>query len=364
MRFRDELQLRLIAGKGGDGAVSFRREKYVPKGGPDGGNGGKGGAIILFADQGTNTLHDLSFSPIIRAEAGENGSGARCDGKDGEDVVLPVPVGTQVFFHSKGEEILVADLAVPGARWVAARGGIGGKGNCNFATPSNQAPLHAQPGRLGEDLEFRLVLKSVADIGLAGLPNVGKSTLISSISNARPVVADYPFTTLEPHLGVVSISGSSPFVVADIPGLIPGASEGKGLGIQFLKHIERTRAIAQIIDVTTATDGGRNAKVLGSQPEDFSDQELLELVLEQFEAIDKELREFSTELSRLPRVIVFTKADLGFAPRALQAAATFLKERNWKGIAVSSITNQDLSQLKATLAGLVPSCASSDLPSS
>ena len=353
MRFRDELNVRLIAGKGGDGAVSFRREKYVPKGGPDGGDGGKGGAVILVADQGSNTLHDLSFTPIVRAEPGDNGMGGRCDGKDGSDVIIPVPVGTQVFFHSSAQgEMLVADLSVPGARWVAARGGIGGKGNSNFATPSNQAPLHAQPGRLGEDLEFRLVLKSMADIGLAGLPNVGKSTLISSISNARPVIADYPFTTLEPHLGVVTLANAAPFVVADIPGLIPGAHEGKGLGIQFLKHIERTRAVAQIIDVTTAEDGGRNARVLEATPEELSEDELLGLVKTQFEVIDRELTFFSEELAALPRLIVFTKADLGFAIPAMKAAEGFLEARKLQSIAVSSVTTQDLNGLKSALSAL------------
>ena len=354
MRFRDELTMRFVAGKGGDGAATFRREKYVPKGGPDGGDGGRGGAVILIADSGTNTLHDLSFSPVVYAEAGANGEGGRRDGTDGADLVLHVPVGTQVFFLSPaGEEMLVADLPVHGARWVAARGGIGGRGNSHFATPSNQAPTHAQPGRLGEDLQFRLVLKSVADVGLAGLPNVGKSTLITRLSNARPVIADYPFTTLEPHLGVVTGSGGTAFVMADIPGLIPGAHQGRGLGIQFLKHIERTKGIAQVIDVSTGIDGGRNAELLSSAPEDVSLDTLRRLVEEQFHAIDQELTLFSERLAALPRTIVLTKADLGFADRALVAAKDFFESRGLRAVSVSSATGSGIEELRAMLSELV-----------
>lgn len=352
MRFRDEVKIRLVAGKGGDGSASFRREKYIPKGGPDGGNGGSGGAIIFVADSGQNTLFDFVFTPVIRAEAGENGAGARCDGKDGEDIVCVVPVGTQVFFTANETETLVADLATEGARWVAARGGIGGKGNSHFATSTNQAPTHSQAGRLGEDLVFKLVLKSVADIGLAGLPNVGKSTLISSISNARPLVADYPFTTIEPHLGVVTGPGNRRFVVADIPGLIPGAHEGKGLGTTFLKHIERTRAVAQVIDVTTTLEGGKLSQLLEGGPDSVNPETLRELSLQQFETIARELEQFSAPLAALPRLIVFTKADLGLAEPALLATKDVWEERGYQAIAVSAASSLGIEELKVALTHL------------
>jgi len=240
MRFIDEVKVQVRAGRGGSGAVRFRREKYCPEGGPDGGDGGNGGAVILVTDPGLSTLIDFSFQPHLFASGGANGGENQRGGAAGADLICRVPVGCQVFYNDE----LVADLNTAGARWVAARGGHGGRGNAFFKSAQNQAPDYAQPGQDADELELRLVLKSVADIGLVGLPNVGKSTLISRISSANPKVADYPFTTLEPHLGVVMLDDAR-FVVADIPGLIPGAHLGKGLGTDFLKHIERTSGIAQ-----------------------------------------------------------------------------------------------------------------------
>lgn len=346
MRFKDEAIVRVVAGNGGAGSVHWRREKYIPKGGPDGGDGGAGGAVIFVADEGINTLIDFSFNPVICAEDGQGGMAARAAGKDGEDKIVPVPVGTQVFYKDQ----LVADLDRPKARWVAARGGRGGKGNEHFKSPTRTAPDFAQPGEKGEEHELKLILKSVADVGLVGYPNVGKSTLISAITRAEPLVADYPFTTIQPNLGVVEATDGRKYVIADIPGLISGAHQGRGLGITFLKHIERTHVLLQLIDVCTGKDGSSLVYTLS---ESISDEELAKLAIEQFETIDSELRQFSAELAEFPRLIVFSKSDLPYAARALQASEKYFADKGFSCMLISASGGSGLSELKTSLADLV-----------
>jgi GTPase len=292
MRFIDECELRVEAGNGGKGAVAFRREKYIPFGGPAGGDGGRGGDIVLVADSGLGTLYDLIHHRTVRAEPGQNGMGKDCYGRAAKEVEIRVPVGTIVFDSDTQEK--VCELTRPDERFVIAKGGEGGRGNRHFTTPVDRAPRHAEPGGPGEARSLRLELKVMADVGLLGFPNVGKSTFISAVSRARPKVADYPFTTLVPHLGVVSIGDTRhglgrSFVLADIPGLIPGASEGAGLGIQFLRHLDRTRLLLHLITVTG--EEGRSP-------------------LEDYHAIRKELKAYSPDLARRPEVVALSKADL------------------------------------------------------
>ena len=292
MRFIDECLLDVEAGDGGNGAVAFRREKYVPFGGPAGGDGGRGGDVVLVADPGLSTLYDLQHLRSVRAERGEHGGGKDCYGAGGRDHELRVPLGTVVLDAASGSKL--GELTQPGDRLIVARGGRGGRGNIHFASSVEQAPRRAERGQAGVQRALRLELKSMADVGLVGFPNVGKSTLISAISRARPKVADYPFTTLEPHLGVVSVgdsrkgSGKS-FVLADIPGLVPGASAGKGLGIRFLKHLERTRALLHLVTITE--EPGRSP-------------------LEDYRVIRGEISAYSPELAARPELVVMTKADL------------------------------------------------------
>jgi len=246
--FIDRARIELIAGNGGNGCVAFRREKFVPRGGPSGGNGGRGGDILLECSDRVNTLLHFQYKRLFRAERGRHGEGSKRHGKDGEPLVLLVPPGTQAFKEPALE--LLYDFSIPGEKLLVARGGRGGRGNAHFATPTRQAPRYAEPGREGEQIEISLSLKLIADIGLVGFPNVGKSTLISRISAARPKIADYPFTTLVPHLGVVGLPDFRSMVVADLPGLIEGAHEGHGLGDRFLKHVERTKILMHLIDVS------------------------------------------------------------------------------------------------------------------
>ncbi len=346
MKFRDEAKVRVAGGDGGNGVVHWRREKYVPRGGPDGGDGGDGGAVIFVADENLNTLIDFTFNNRLAAESGDNGSGNRSSGRSGDDKIVQVPIGTQVFF---GDE-LVADLAQPGARWVAARGGVGGKGNAFFKSSTVQSPHFAQPGRKGEEHLLRLVLKSVADVGLVGLPNVGKSSLVSALSNARPLVADYPFTTLSPSLGTVVVDSARKFVIADIPGLIPDAHLGKGLGIQFLKHIERTTVLAHVIDVTTAPDGSKQPFLTEGE---VTADELFELGKKQFELIEVELKNFSPALLELKRLAILTKADLPYAAKAYEKLAPWLGARGLRTALVSSHAGQGLREVSEWLFELV-----------
>lgn len=286
MKFLDEARIEVKAGNGGAGMSHFRREKFIPLGGPDGGDGGNGGSVMIEADNKRQTLLDLHMHPVWRAEDGKKGGTNNRQGRSGVDVTIHVPVGTQIFKH--GTEELVSDLCEDGMSFTIARGGRGGKGNTFFKSSTNQAPRHSQPGEEGEGGIYQLVLKLVADVGLVGLPNAGKSTLISRISAARPKIADYPFTTLTPNLGVVRY-GEKSFVVADIPGLIPGAHEGKGLGIRFLKHVERTRLLVHLLDPTQASNR--------------------EELFESFKLINSELSQFSPDLAAKPQILVITKAD-------------------------------------------------------
>jgi GTP-binding protein len=282
--FVDLARIHVIAGRGGAGCVSFRREKYVPRGGPDGGNGGRGGSVTLRVDPHVRTLLDCREQPRYRGSSGDSGSGNNRTGRDGEDLEIRVPSGTTVRDVESGE--VIADLIAPGETLVAARGGRGGRGNAVFATSTNQAPRRADPGEPGEERHLELELKLIADVGFVGPPNAGKSTMLARVSRARPRIAPYPFTTLEPHLGLVRLDGERTFVAADLPGLIEGAHQGKGLGLQFLRHVERTRVLALLVD---ATGGHPRAEV---------------------EGIRRELGEYSPALLEKPIVVVLTKADL------------------------------------------------------
>jgi GTP-binding protein len=290
--FIDEAKIRIKAGDGGNGCVAFRREKFVPRGGPSGGDGGKGGDVIMESSQAHNTLVHFRFNPEHNAQRGRHGEGSNCSGQSGYDVVLKVPVGTIVYDLQSGE--LVHDFSQPNERVIVAHGGRGGRGNQHFATPTHQAPREHEDGRSGEERHLRLELKLLADVGIVGYPNVGKSTLISRISAAKPKIADYPFTTLEPNLGVVPIGEFSDpkhysFVVADIPGLIEGAHEGAGLGMQFLRHIERTRMLVHVVDVSESS----------GRPDPVHD----------FEVIMDELKSFGAGLEKKPMIVVASKID-------------------------------------------------------
>src|SRR6266436_3003538 len=285
--FIDEAKIRVKAGNGGNGCMAFRREKYVPRGGPSGGDGGKGGDIIMEATQSHNTLVVFRFNPEHEAQRGRHGEGSNCTGKEGYSKTLKVPVGTIVYNFDTGEKI--HDFTYPGERFAVAKGGRGGRGNARFTSSTHQAPREHEDGKPGEEKRLRLELKLLADVGLVGFPNAGKSTLISRISAARPKIADYPFTTLEPNLGVVQFDNFKSFVVADIPGLIEGAHLGHGLGIQFLRHIERTRLLVHLVDVSETT---------GREP------------VQDFHIVMEELEQFSEDLVRKPMLLVATKVDV------------------------------------------------------
>ncbi len=282
--FIDRAVVHVAAGAGGSGASSFRREKFVPKGGPDGGDGGHGGSVYLKVDSNLSTLLDYRYHTHWRAERGQHGKGKNMSGRSADDVYLPVPPGTEVRDAETGE--ILGELVKPDATLLVAKGGRGGRGNQHFATPTHQSPREWEPGEQGEERRLELVLKLIADVGLLGEPNAGKSTLLSVISAARPKIADYPFTTLEPHLGVVGLSDNRSFVVADIPGIIEGAHEGKGLGLRFLQHVERTRAVAVLVPIDS--------------PDPQATYELLR----------REAASYSRELASKPHVVVLTKSDL------------------------------------------------------
>jgi GTPase len=343
MRFIDEVRVVVSGGNGGAGAKSWRREKFVPRGGPDGGDGGNGGAVLFVAEPGLNTLIDFSFSPQIRAENGTAGEANCRHGRDGTDTICKVPVGTQVY----DGDSLTADLSAIGACWIAARGGRGGKGNTFFKSATNQAPDYAQPGCAGEIRELRLVLKSVADVGLVGLPNVGKSTLVSAVSKAHPKIADYPFTTLRPSLGVVLVADGKRFVIADIPGLVPGAHLGKGLGLRFLQHIERTSVLAQLIDISTELHGLKDDEAAAK------DEDLVRMAMAQFDALDEELRLFSESLATKPRIVIFSKADLPQSKQAYILTKPIFAGRGIESLLLSSHTGEGLENFKHGLSMMV-----------
>lgn len=320
MKFIDEARIEVIAGKGGNGAVSFRREKYVPRGGPDGGDGGRGGSIWAEADRNLNTLVEYRYTRLFRAENGENGRGSDCNGRGGEDLTLRFPVGTVIQDEDTGE--VIADLTQHGQRALLARGGKGGLGNLHFKSSTNRAPRQSTPGEPGEARRLHLELKVLADVGLLGLPNAGKSTFIRAVSAARPKVADYPFTTLHPNLGVVRVDSERSFVLADIPGLIEGAAQGAGLGHQFLRHLMRTRLLLHMVDIAPLDP---NADPVA-----------------QARAIVEELRRYDKALYRKPRWLVLNKIDL-MPPEERQARIeAFVRDFGWQGpvFAIAAISGE------------------------
>jgi GTP-binding protein len=327
--FIDEAKIRVKAGDGGNGCVAFRREKFVPRGGPSGGDGGRGGDVIMESSERHNTLVHFRFNPEHKAERGRHGEGSNCSGREGVDMVLKVPVGTVLYDYETGA--LVHDFARPDERVVAAKGGRGGRGNQHFATSTHQAPRESEAGREGEERTYRLELKLLADVGLVGYPNAGKSTLISRISAAKPKIADYPFTTLEPNLGVVSV-GDPPhedsYVVADIPGLIEGAHLGVGLGTQFLRHIERTRVLVHLVDVSDAS--GRPDPV------------------EDFRVIMGELKSFGHGLDEKPMLVVASKADVA-NPEKLKRLRAMAKRRKLPFFTISAVSGAGIAELKYAL---------------
>jgi GTP-binding protein len=309
MKFVDEARIQVFAGSGGNGCVSFRREKFIPLGGPDGGDGGNGGSIHLIADEGLNTLIDFRHQRHFRAERGQNGMSRQCYGRAGDDLTIRVPVGTVVM--DAGTDEVIGDLTSHGQRLLVAQGGQGGKGNIHFKSSVNRAPRKATSGTPGEERELQLELKVLADVGLLGFPNAGKSTLIRAISAATPKVADYPFTTLHPNLGVVRAAADRSFVVADIPGLIEGASEGAGLGVHFLKHLQRTRVLWHVVDLAPFEEGPPPNK--------------------QVRAIERELKKFDPALLEKPRWLVLNKADMLPDGEAELRAKALKRSLRWKG---------------------------------
>src|ERR1700730_5764855 len=328
--FIDEAKIRVKAGDGGNGCMAFRREKFVPRGGPSGGDGGKGGDVIMESSERHNTLVHFRFNPEYKAERGRHGEGSNKSGRQGEDVILKVPVGTIVYDEETGEQVF--DFAAPDQTMVIARGGRGGRGNARFATSVHQAPREHEPGRPGEEHNYRLELKLLADVGLVGFPNVGKSTLISRISAARPKIADYPFTTLQPNLGVVAVgepNNEISFVVADIPGLIEGAHTGSGLGTQFLRHIERTRLLVHLVDVSDSS--GRAD------------------VVKDVEVIRGELASFGAGLEDKPTLMVASKIDVA-NPEKLKRLKQWATRKKLKLYPISAVTGEGIEKLKYAMA--------------
>ncbi len=320
--FIDRVKIRVTAGHGGDGVTAFRREKFVARGGPSGGDGGRGGDVWLEADENLNTLLHLRFNPEHKAERGKHGEGSRKFGKDGEDIIIKVPIGTEVFDAETND--LLIDFTEHEQKFLAAKGGRGGFGNTHFKSSTNQAPRYHQDGGEGEYHELQLELKLIADVGLLGFPNAGKSTLISVISAAKPKIADYPFTTLEPNLGVVSVSDFKTFVVADIPGLIEGASEGAGLGDRFLRHVERTKLLLHLVDVSS---------ISGRDP------------VEDYNTINNELKNYDIDLSDRPQIVVATKIDALDDEERLEKLRAKAKEDGREFLKISAVTRQGTQEL-------------------
>ena len=329
MKFIDEVEISVSAGDGGRGAVSFRREAHVPFGGPDGGDGGKGGDVLMVADQGLNTLVEYRFRPRWEAERGENGMGSDCNGKGSPDKVLKVPVGTLVVDIETGT--VVADLHEPGMTIVVAKGGRGGLGNMNFCTPWDRAPRRAQPGEPGEQKRLRMELRLLADVGILGFPNVGKSTFIASVSRAKPKIADYPFTTLVPNLGVVRIDENRSFLMADIPGLIPGAAQGAGLGIRFLKHVERTRVLLHLVTM---------------QNDDHD-------LMGRYDALMREVEQFDPSLAQRPQIVAVSQIDLPDTRAAWELARPEFEARGITLRGVSAATGEGVRETLFALDALL-----------
>ncbi|WP_435214342.1 Obg family GTPase CgtA [Luminiphilus sp. nBUS_16] len=328
MKFVDEATIEVFAGNGGGGCVSFRREKYIPFGGPDGGDGGDGGSVILLGDASLNTMIDYRYTRKFRAEAGSSGKGRNCTGKAGEDLTLPVPIGTTILDEDTGE--VLGDIREAGQRLLVAQGGFHGLGNTRFKSSVNRSPRQSSPGSAGENRRLKLELKVLADVGLLGLPNAGKSTLIRAVSAATPKVADYPFTTLIPSLGVVKVDSYRSFVVADIPGLIEGASEGAGLGIRFLKHLTRNRILLHLVDIA---------------PLDESDPS------EAAVSIVRELERFSPTLASRPRWLILNKVDLIDEMLLAERKAAVLSALNWTGpvYEISALSREGTRRLSGDL---------------
>ena len=326
--FIDRARIHIKAGDGGNGIVSFRREKYVAAGGPDGGDGGKGGDIIFVVDEGLRTLVDFRYKRKYKAESGENGSAARRTGKSGKDAIIKVPPGTLVKEAETGR--ILADMVEPGKETLVAKGGKGGAGNQHFATPTRQVPSFAKPGSPGDEYDIEMELKLIADVGLVGFPNAGKSTILSIVSAAKPKIANYPFTTLEPNLGVVSIAEGTSFFMADIPGLIEGAHEGVGLGFDFLRHVERNRLLLHVVDV---------AGVDGRDP------------LKDFEQINEELRKYNPKLAARPQVVAANKIDLPQGKENLDSFVKAVEEKGFKVFPISAASNSGVKELMWHIAG-------------
>lgn len=327
--FIDEVRILVKAGDGGNGCLAFRREKFVPRGGPSGGDGGRGGSIVMVSSKDENTLLHFRFNPEHKAQRGRHGEGSNCKGHEGTSIELKVPIGTIVYNHETGDKLF--DFTEAGQRFVVARGGRGGRGNARFTSSTHQAPTEHEDGKPGEEKHIRMELKLLADAGLVGFPNAGKSTLISRISAARPKIADYPFTTLEPNLGVVQTDDFRSFVVADIPGLIEGAHLGMGLGIQFLRHIERCHVLLHLVDVSET----------GRDP------------IDDFEKIMIELESFSEDLARKPMFLIASKIDAVQDPEKIEALRHLAKERDMPFFAISSVTGQGIPELKYAMAAKI-----------
>jgi GTP-binding protein len=328
--FIDRTKIRVQGGNGGNGVTAFRREKFVPRGGPSGGDGGRGGDVWIEADESLNTLLHLRYNPEHIAERGRHGEGSNRSGREGVDTTVRVPVGTQVFDAATSE--LLKDFTEHGERWLAARGGRGGFGNAHFATSTNRAPRYHQDGSEGEERELQLELKLLADVGLVGFPNAGKSTLISTVSAAKPKIADYPFTTLEPHLGVVDLGEFRTFVVADIPGLIEGAHKGAGLGDRFLRHVERTKLLLHLVDVSSLS--GRDA-------------------VQDYETINRELAAYDARLAARPQIVVATKLDALDEPERLESLKRKAEAEGRPFYAISSATKQGVKELVSAVARML-----------
>lgn len=321
-KFIDEAKIYVKSGKGGNGCISFRREKFVPRGGPNGGDGGKGGDIIFVTNENLSSLLDFRYKKKYKAKNGEHGKGKDQHGKNAPNLIIPVPIGTLIKNLDAGE--VLGDLTENEQQIVAAKGGSGGKGNARFTSSTNQAPRHAEPGQEGKELNLLLELKLLADVGIIGFPNAGKSTLISKISAARPKIADYPFTTLVPNLGVVSYDDGKTFIVADIPGIIEGAHEGAGLGIQFLKHVERTKILLHLLDLSPMTN---------RDP------------IEDYKTMNKELKAFSKELSKKPQIIALNKVDITEAKQTAVKAEKYFKDKKSETLKISAITGDGVNEL-------------------